>query len=219
MLRKVIIATLISISMFGYSSENKVETNTTQDKIQKITDFYLSEAQRLENNQIELEKLENQLRSELELLSIANQEVELRTNLIKDLYIDIEDTKNLYFLEFDEYGNIKKEIKSTAEIITERLGDSAQMVKVKLKSGKHLPLIKYKIKKNDTLKKILLKTYPHDYKPSWKEISDRIDTLVRINKNVIKMNYIYPGQEIYVPIFKDNPSKEEVAKNILKQKK
>ena len=96
---------------------------------------------------------------------------------------------------------LKKELQTTSDIIKERLGEDAKIVKVKLKNGSVLPLIKYKVQKNDTLKKILMKTYPYDYKPSWNKISKRIETLVKINKNVIKMNYIYPGQEIYVPIF------------------
>lgn len=217
MLKKILIVSMISISTFTLSNDN-IEEKTTAEKIETITEFYLSAAEKIENDTEKLTKLQKELEAELEFLSIARQEIELRTNLIQDLYIDIEDTKNLYFLEFDETGSVKKELQTTSDIIKERLGKDAKIVKVKLKNGSVLPLIKYKVQKNDTLKKILMKTYPYDYKPSWNKISKRIETLVKINKNVIKMNYIYPGQEIYVPIFKDNPSKEEVAKNIIKRK-
>jgi len=220
MLKKLLIVGAISLSCITFASDTPTSTTkTTQEKIESIMEFYLAEAQRLENNDEELSKLKSELEAELEFMSLAKKEIELRTNLIKDLFIDIEDTKNLYFLEFDEFGNIKKEILSTSDVIKERLGEHAKIVKVRLKNGSILPLIKYKVQKNDTLKRILMKTYPYDYKPSWNEISSRIETLVSINKNVIKMNYIYPGQKIYVPIFKDNPSKENVAKNILKQDK
>ena len=64
-----------------------------------------------------------------------------------------------------------------------------------------------------------MNTYPKNYKPTWSEISARIKTLVKINKNVIKMNYIYPGQTIYIPLYKDNPDEAKVKENIIEQKK
>ena len=215
MLKKILITSLISFSAFSFSNESdNIDQNVEiQSKIATIMEFYIEKAKDVQSKNESLEELKENLKVELEALSLAKIEIEIKTNLIDDLFIDIKDTKNLYFLEFDEFGNIKKEIKSASNIIQERLGSNAKSVKVRLKDGSILPLIKYEVKKNDTLKKILLKTYPSYYKPSWSEISKRINTLVNINKNIIKMNFIYPTQEIYVPIFKDNPSKEDVEKN------
>ena len=109
MLKKILIVSMISISTFTLSNDN-VEEKTTAEKIETITEFYLSAAEKIENDTEKLTKLQKELEAELEFLSIARQEIELRTNLIQDLYIDIEDTKNLYFLEFDETGSIKKRI-------------------------------------------------------------------------------------------------------------
>lgn len=183
-----------------------------QDKIEKLMKFYIDSAEEISDDNHNLTEIKKELELELEKMAIAKQEIEMRTNIISNLFIDIEDTKNLYHLEFDNAGNIKEEIQDTAEIIKERLGGETKIVKIKLKDGTFLPLIKYKVKKEDTLKKILINTYPTEYKPSWKNISDRINTLVSINKSIIKMNYIYPNQEIFIPIFNDNPTKEEIEK-------
>ena len=45
-------------------------------------------------------------------------------------------------------------------------------------------LIEYTVKENDTLKKIILKTFDENYNPSWKEIFERIDLLISVNKNI-----------------------------------
>lgn len=221
MKRILLTTTLLLFSMSAMSaiSAEKNDEKIAQEKIQKIMSFYLESAAETEKSNEEIKEMINNLEKDLEGLSLAKKDIELRKNLIEDLYVDIKNTKNLYTLEFDENGDIKEEISKTATAIIARLGEDTKVVKVKLSNGKMLPLIKYKVKKDDTLKKILLNTYPEKYNPTWNEVSQRIDTLVKINKNIIKMNYIYPNQKIYIPLFKDNPTKDEIKENIINQKK
>lgn len=220
MVNKLIVLLITTLTVFFASAETNLDKKTiAQEKLKNVMEFYLEEAARLEKTDDDLNKLILEIEKELNGLSIAKQEIEKSKNIITNLYVDLKDTKNLHLLDFDKDGNIKAEIKETADIITSRLGSDSKVVKVKLSNGQMLPLIKYKIQKDDTLKKILLKTYPKNYKPSWSKISNRIKTLVKINKSIIKMNYIYPDQIIYIPLFKDNPSKEEVKENILNQNK
>lgn len=215
----IIIFSILSSNLLAVDNTTNEKDDTIsndkkimQDKIEKLMKFYIDSAEEISDDNDNLTEIKKELELELEKMAIAKQEIEMRTNIISNLFIDIEDTKNLYHLEFDNAGNIKEEIQDTAEIIKKRLGGETKIVKIKLKDGTFLPLIKYKVKKEDTLKKILINTYPTEYKPSWKNISDRINTLVSINKSIIKMNYIYPNQEIFIPIFNDNPTKEEIEK-------
>lgn len=187
-------------------------------KLDKITSYYLEKVANEEKEEARLDLIIVELEKDLKELQVASEEIEVRKNLIKELYVDLVDTKNLYLLEMDEDGNVKEEIAKAALTVKESLGEGTKIVKIKLANGKFLPLVKYKVKKNDTLKKITLNTYPSGYEPTWLEISKRIDTLVKINKNIIKMNYIYPDQIIYVPLFKDNPNKNVVKESILKKK-
>lgn len=212
----VLIALIISGTTNADSSKEEIEI--ALEKINNITNHYMKEVAESEKAELRLTNLISDLEKDLIELEATTEQIEVRKNLIKELYVDLKDTKSLYLLEFDENGDIKKEIRDAAIAIKTSLNDDSKIVKVKLKNGKYLPLIKYKVKSNDTLKKILMNTYPKNYKPTWKELSSRIKTLVKINKNVIKMNYIYPGQTIYIPLFNDTPSAEELKKNIIKQK-
>ena len=225
MLKKILTTGLIFLSLNGgvIAQENlkkDIDLNdraNVQKRIQKVMEYYIKKANKEQKNSEEIKLLTLELEKKLKTLALSKKEIDLRIGIIKDLYIDIEDTKNLFFLEFDENGDIKKEIREASDVILSRMGEGSKLVKVKLSNDKYIPLIKYTVKKGDTLKKLLMRTYPFDYKPIWLQISERIETLVKINKTIIKMNYIYPGQIIYIPIFNDNPSKEEVAINILKQ--
>jgi hypothetical protein len=208
--------TAFSTNVFAY---NKTDKDIALEKLNNITNYYIEEIANNEKDEARLDKVIADLERDLENLKATSEQIEVRKNLIKELYVDLKDTKTLYLLEFDKNGDIKKEIRDAALAIKMSLNDDSKIVKVKLKNGKFLPLIKYKVKKNDTLKKILMNTYPKNYKPTWNEISARIKTLVKINKNVIKMNYIYPGQTIYIPLYKDNPDEAKVKENIIKQKK
>lgn len=225
-MRKIILLSTIMLSTMSFA-----ETNSTQnvsdsknkeevlEALDEITKFYMDELAKTKAESQKFDEIIASLESDIEALNVSKEEIEVRKNLIKELYIDLEDTKNLYIIEFDEKGNIKQEIKDAVIAVKQSLNDDSTIVKIKLPNGKHLPLIKYKVKNNDTLKKILLHTYPEGYKPTWNEVSKRIDNLVSINKNIIKMNHIYPGQTIYIPLFKDNPTETDVKENIINQKK
>lgn len=215
----IAVSVLMSSPVFATNDIN-TEMNKAEalKKLDSITQFYMEELAKTEHESKKIDSIIAQLEIEIKNLNVSKEEIEVRKDLIKELYIDLEDTKNLYVLEFDKNGNIKNEIKEAALAIKMSLNDESKLVKVKLPNGKHLPLIKYVVKRDDTLKKILLHTYPQGYTPTWKEVSKRINTLVKINKNVIKMNYIYPGQVIYIPLFKDNPTQKDVKANLINQK-
>tara|TARA_Y100001960_G_scaffold333891_1_gene441991 strand:+ start:25138 stop:25809 length:672 start_codon:yes stop_codon:yes gene_type:complete len=219
MKKSLLVLGLIATFSTNVFADNKTDKDIALEKLNNITNYYIEEIANNEKNEARLDKVISDLERDLENLKATSEQIEVRKNLIKELYVDLKDTKTLYLLEFDKNGDIKKEIRDAALAIKMSLNDDSKIVKVKLKNGKFLPLIKYKVKKNDTLKKILMNTYPKNYKPTWNEISARIKTLVKINKNVIKMNYIYPGQTIYIPLYKDNPDEEKVKENIIKQKK
>ncbi len=212
-----ILLSCVLLSTNVYSS-GQSEKEIALEKINKITAHYFEKVANEEKEDAKLEQIIFELEEDLRKLEVASEEIEVRKNLIKELYVDLVDTKNLYLLEFDDNGNVKEEIRNAAMTVKKSLGEGSKIVKIKLANGKFLPLIKYKVKKNDTLKKITLNTYPVGYKPTWLEISQRIETLVKINKNIIKMNYIYPDQIIYVPLFKDNPNKKTMSESVLKSK-
>jgi hypothetical protein len=219
MKKSLLVLGLITAFSTNVFADNKTDKDIALEKLNNITNYYIEEIANSEKDEARLDKVIADLERDLENLKATSEQIEVRKNLIKELYVDLKDTKTLYLLEFDKNGDIKKEIRDAALAIKMSLNDDSKIVKVKLKNGKFLPLIKYKVKKNDTLKKILMNTYPKNYKPTWNEISARIKTLVKINKNVIKMNYIYPGQTIYIPLYKDNPDEAKVKENIIKQKK
>jgi hypothetical protein len=219
MKKSLLVLGLITAFSTNVFADNKTDKDIALEKLNNITNYYIEEIANNEKDEARLDKVIADLERDLENLKATSEQIEVRKNLIKELYVDLKDTKTLYLLEFDKNGDIKKEIRDAALAIKMSLNDDSKIVKVKLKNGKFLPLIKYKVKKNDTLKKILMNTYPKNYKPTWNEISARIKTLVKINKNVIKMNYIYPGQTIYIPLYKDNPDEAKVKENIIKQKK
>lgn len=219
MKKSLLVLGLITAFSTNVFADNKTDKDIALEKLNNITNYYIEEIANSEKDEARLDKVIADLERDLENLKATSEQIEVRKNLIKELYVDLKDTKTLYLLEFDKNGDIKKEIRDAALAVKMSLNDDSKIVKVKLKNGKFLPLIKYKVKKNDTLKKILMNTYPKNYKPTWNEISARIKTLVKINKNVIKMNYIYPGQTIYIPLYKDNPDEEKVKENIIKQKK
>lgn len=219
MKKSLLVLGLITAFSTNVFADNKTDKDIALEKLNNITNYYIEEIANNEKDEARLDKVISDLERDLENLKATSEQIEVRKNLIKELYVDLKDTKTLYLLEFDKNGDIKKEIRDAALAIKMSLNDDSKIVKVKLKNGKYLPLIKYKVKKNDTLKKILMNTYPKNYKPTWNEISARIKTLVKINKNVIKMNYIYPGQTIYIPLYKDNPDEAKVKENIIKQKK
>lgn len=207
----------LSFSTLSAVANQKTEKEIIIEKLENLTAQYVEKIKIMEKKEADFEILISSLELELKALSITKEEIEIRKNIVKDLYVDAKDTENLYLLDFDETGDIKKEISEYILNIKESLNDDSKVVKIRLSNGKMLPLIKYKVRKNDTLKNILLHTYPKHYSPTWKEASYRIETLLKINKNVIKMNYIYPTQTIYIPLFKDNPSAEAVLFNIMKQ--
>ncbi|MBM24159.1 MAG: hypothetical protein CL760_00225 [Chloroflexi bacterium] len=219
MKKSLLVLGLITIFSTNVFADNKTDKDIALEKLNNITNYYIEEIANSEKDEARLNKIIADLERDLGDLKVTSEQIEIRKNLIKELYVDLKDTKTLYLLEFDKNGDIKKEIREAALAIKMSLNDDSKIVKVKLKNGKFLPLIKYKVKKNDTLKKILMNTYPKNYKPTWSEISARIKTLVKINKNVIKMNYIYPGQTIYIPLYKDNPDEAKVKENIIEQKK
>jgi len=219
MKKSLLVLGLITIFSANVFADNKTDKDIALEKLNNITNYYIEEIANTEKDEARLNKIIADLERDLGDLKATSEQIEIRKNLIKELYVDLKDTKTLYLLEFDKNGDIKKEIREAALAIKMSLNDDSKIVKVKLKNGKFLPLIKYKVKKNDTLKKILMNTYPKNYKPTWSEISARIKTLVKINKNVIKMNYIYPGQTIYIPLYKDNPDEAKVKENIIEQKK
>lgn len=201
------------------TDEEKQNKEEALKILNEITNQYMEDLTEVKTNMAETDRVIAALEEEIEGLNVSKEEVEIRKNIIKELYVDLKDTEDLFLLDTDSNGTIKQEVKDAALIVKLALNNNAKIVKVKLANGQHLPLIKYKIQKNDTLKNILLHTYPAGYKPTWNEVSSRIDTLVKINKSVIKMNYIYPGQVIYIPLFNNNPSENEVKENILNQKK
>lgn len=217
-MKKAVLLLLLLTTSSVYAS-TATDKELALEKINNITNHYIEQIAHSEREEEKLDKIILDLEKDLEDLKATSEQIEVRKTLIKELYVDLEDTKSLYLLEFDEKGDVKKEIRDAALAIKLSLNDDSKIVKVKLKNGKYLPLIKYKVKQNDTLKRILMNTYPKNYKPTWNEISKRIKTLVKINKNVIKMNYIYPGQTIYIPLYNDSPTREKLKENIVKQKK
>ena len=197
---KIKILIFIVLTSFSINSFSSIENNNKkyQLKLDIMIDFYSKKLKRLKENNEELSESKLIIENEIKELNIKKNEIENREFLVKNI------NKNLKAITQARLINsLDETTKETALKTLKNLGGKSYFVEFDTnKNGKAL-LIKYTVKENDTLKKILLNTYDKEEEPSWSEIAERIDILLKINKSIIKMNYIYLDQKIYIPIFKN----------------
>lgn len=79
--------------------------------------------------------------------------------------------------------------------------NTSEVITVSLSNGKKIRLIKYIIFPGDTLSKILIRTLPENSE-SKTSLSYKIETVIKLNKNIKNANTIKAGDIIYIPFFK-----------------
>jgi len=77
----------------------------------------------------------------------------------------------------------------------------SEIISVPLANGKKIKLIKYIVFPGDSLSKIIMRTYDKNSQ-STTSIKERIDTVIKLNKNIKDANSIKVGDTIYIPFFK-----------------
>jgi hypothetical protein len=77
----------------------------------------------------------------------------------------------------------------------------SEIISVPLANGKKIKLIKYIVFPGDSLSKIIMRTYDKNSQ-STTSVKERIDTVIKLNKNIKDANSIKVGDTIYIPFFK-----------------
>jgi len=95
-------------------------------------------------------------------------------------------------------------IRKKAVVIRNKLKSrnrQTRIMNLNLKNGDTIPLIEYKVKRNDTLKKIIMTTYPVGTKLDWLALIGRLNQVASLNTKIKNIDSIYPHQKVYIPVF------------------
>ena len=106
---------------------------------------------------------------------------------------------------------ISEQLKTSGEDITKdteelSVGQSllqkdSDIISINLANGKKIRLIKYVVFPGDSLSKILMRTFNEGEKSS-SNLQHRINTVIKLNKNIKNANSLKVGDVIYIPFFK-----------------
>lgn len=91
------------------------------------------------------------------------------------------------------------------DIGTKMLADSSikdEIVEFNLRNGKKIKLIKHTVFPGESLSGIVKKTFETNYTPKYTEIEFRMNTIRKLNKDLVNQDQIKAGQVIYIPFFK-----------------
>lgn len=124
-------------------------------------------------------------------------------NVHRGVNVTNENIQNLERYKRDVSLNENKLVRADILKVKNRLGGDSKIMNLNLESGETLPLVEYTVKRKDTLKKIILTTYPEGYNPSWLELIDRLQIIGDLNTRIKDIDHIYPYQRIYIPAFKN----------------
>lgn len=106
---------------------------------------------------------------------------------------------------------ISEQLKTSGDDITKEteelsvgqdlLQKDSDIISINLANGKKIRLIKYVVFPGDSLSKILMRTFK-DGEKSTSNLQHRINTVIKLNKNIKDANSIKVGDVIYIPFFK-----------------
>ncbi len=175
-----------------------------QEHMRKIEAQKAKLADLMEQGKEIKEKIENKIednnkQKEIEkakILEYQKQLADIKNNL-KEVHEKISTEKERDLDNIAITKNANFEIVSHIPLLNK---EGAKEVKFNLKNGKVLNLIEYKIQKNDTLSDIVSKTFIG--KATWVQIEERLNVVVKMNKNIKDMNKVKEGEKIYIPYFK-----------------
>lgn len=110
-----------------------------------------------------------------------------------------------------EVKEISEQLKTSGDDITKEteelsvgqdlLKKDSDIISINLANGKKIRLIKYVVFPGDSLSKILMRTFKEGEK-STSNLQHRINTVIKLNKNIKDANSIKVGDVIYIPFFK-----------------
>lgn len=125
----------------------------------------------------------------------------LNEDKIKQYNKDIEDIK----LKMEQSEKDISESSNDIDIGVKILADTSikdEIVEFNLPNGKKIKLIKHTVFPGESLSKIIGKTFPEGIVPKYSDISFRMETVIKLNKDLKNKDQIVSGQIIYIPFFK-----------------
>lgn len=187
---------------------NKIETNENnkeatviliphEEKVKLLRDkieFLKQDIAKWKEREQELLKIKAEFESKI---NNNNKNIEQWEKDIIDM------TKKIKEQEADlekETNSINKE-NEEINIGQNLLSQDSEIISIPLSNGKKIKLIKYIVFPGDSLSKILMRTYDKNTQSST-NLKERIDTVIKLNKNIKDANSIKVGDTIYIPFFK-----------------
>ena len=138
------------------------------------------------------------------------KEIELQ-NIKKEFENKLNANEENIKLWEQDVGKITEQLKVSGEAITKEteelsvgqdlLQKDSEIININLDNGKKIRLIKYVVFPGDSLSKILMRTFKNDEKITT-NLQHRINTVIKLNKNIKDANSIKVGDVIYIPFFK-----------------
>ncbi len=146
----------------------------------------------------EREKELLQVKAEFESkINNNNKNIEQWQKDIIDMTQKIKAQEAILEKETDSINKENEEINIGQNLL---LNDS-EIISFPLANGKKIKLIKYIVFPGDSLSKIIMRTYDKNSQ-STTNLKERIDTVIKLNKNIKDANSIQVGDTIYIPFFK-----------------
>lgn len=138
------------------------------------------------------------------------KEIELQ-NIKKEFENKLNANEENIKLWEQDVKKITEQLKVSGEAITKEteelsvgqdlLQKDSEIININLDNGKKIRLIKYVVFPGDSLSKILMRTFKNDEKITT-NLQHRINTVIKLNKNIKDANSIKVGDVIYIPFFK-----------------
>lgn len=138
------------------------------------------------------------------------KEIELQ-NIKKEFENKLNANEENIKLWEQDVKKITEQLKVSGEAITKEteelsvgqdlLQKDSEIININLENGKKIRLIKYVVFPGDSLSKILMRTFKNDEKITT-NLQHRINTVIKLNKNIKDANSIKVGDVIYIPFFK-----------------
>lgn len=174
---------------------NKEYKNTTiqliprEEKIKILEDkieFLKKDIEKWKGKEASLLKIQSEFANQVNANDENIRKWENDVNVIKQQLIDSGDM-------------IEKE-KEELSIGQSMIEKDSDIIVINLENGKKIRLIKYLVFPGDSLSKILIRTFEGQQISS--SLEHRINTVIKLNKNIKDANTIKVGDTIYIPFFK-----------------
>lgn len=182
--------------------ENSVkENNKIEDKLTAPVNGTALDVKEkvIVKNEIKVDKLENNVPTKT--IDEQKKEIAVSKEQLANTSKKIDTLTTKIVKSTDEITSKSEEI----DIGTKLLADDSikdEIVEFNLKNGKKIKLMKHTVFPGESLSGIVNKTFPVNYTAKYTEIEFRINTIKKLNKDLVNQDQIKAGQVIYIPFFK-----------------